>query len=143
MPVGTGGFYPNPGSGTMQQPIYTGPVYQQPAATPQPNTSIAWVRGEAEAYAFPIAAGTSVLLMDRNSMTLYSKTVDMSGRLSMEIYDLVKREDKLEADVVSGIESLDFVKKGEVEKMVSDAVNKAMQKKGSYKPYHKNQKEDE
>lgn len=139
MPIGTGGYYPQ--SGTT--PIYTGPVYQQPASTPYPNTSIAWVKGETEAYAFPVAAGTSVLLMDRDSMALYSKSVDMSGRLSMEIYDLVKRENKVEGNVVSGVELANYVKVEDVHKMVADAVNKAMQKKGLHKPYNKNRKEEE
>lgn len=141
MPIIGGTNYPS--YQTTQTPIYTGPVYQQPNATPQPNTSIAWVRGETEAYAFPVAAGTSVLLMDRDSMALYSKTVDMSGRLSMEIYDLVKRETKVETNATSGVDMEGYAKVEDVEKLVAEAVNKAMQKKGQYKQHHnKERKED-
>lgn len=141
MPIIGGTNYPN--YQATQTPIYTGPVYQQPNTTPQPNTSIAWVRGETEAYAFPVAAGTSVLLMDRDSMALYSKTVDMSGRLSMEIYDLVKRETKVETNATSGVDMEGYAKVEDVEKLVAEAVNKAMQKKGQYKQHHnKERKED-
>lgn len=129
-------FYAMPTASQGTTPIYTGPVYQQPMATPTPNTSIAWVRGEAEAYSFPVAAGMSVLLMDRDSLTMYSKSVDMSGRLSMDVYDLVRRESKSNDKDPSAQSLNDYVTKDELGKIVSDAVDKALHKKGMHKPYN-------
>lgn len=128
MPIGTNGYYPNAGSMTPSMPIYTGPVYQQPNVTPVPNTSIAWVRGEAEAYAFPVSAGSSVLLMDRDSMVLYAKSVDMAGRLSVETFDLVKREPKQPEESTAAMDLSGYVKTEDLEAIVADAVSKALGK---------------
>lgn len=58
--------------------------YQQPQMSqsmqPQQNSSgIVWVQGEAGAKAYPVAPGTSMLLMDSEREQFYLKSTDMSG----------------------------------------------------------------
>ncbi len=63
--------------GTYQSP------YQQPTLTSQTSNStqsgIVWVQGEAGAKAYPVAAGTSMLLMDSEGEQFYIKSTDVSG----------------------------------------------------------------
>lgn len=51
------------------------PSYQPPAM----NNSIIWVQGESGAKAYPVAAGSTVLLMDSESEAFYIKTTDTNG----------------------------------------------------------------
>lgn len=62
--------------------------YQQPFMTPQQITpqptqtnssGIVWVQGEAGAKAYPVAPGTSLLLMDSEREQFYLKSTDVSG----------------------------------------------------------------
>lgn len=63
------------------QPIT--PMMQAPQTTnfnsTSPNNTIVWVQGEAGAKAYPVAAGTSLLLMDSESRQFYIKSTDQSG----------------------------------------------------------------
>ena len=69
-------------------------VVQQPVMPPQVqnnvhgNTGIVWVQGEAGAKAYPVAAGTSMLLMDSEAENFYIKSTDASGKKMTEYYDL-------------------------------------------------------
>lgn len=126
MPFGTGGYYPA-SSAAPTTPIYTGPVYQsQNPSTYAPSITMFWVNGESEAYSFPVSLGQNVLMMDRNSMTIYSKSVDTTGAVSFEIHDLVKRETASanETPDLSG-----YVKVDDLETIVDKAVNKALSKR--------------
>lgn len=66
------------------QPMYS---YNQPqqqqqmsyAPPVQPQNSIIWVQGEAGAKAYPVQAGSNVLLMDSESECFYIKSTDASG----------------------------------------------------------------
>lgn len=121
MPVYGGNYYgqtaPGLGTGT---PIYNGPVYQTPSNN---SPGIVWVSGEEQARNFPVLPGNSLLLMDMNNLTLYSKSVLANGQMALDIYDLIKREpEKQEA-----AQSVDFVKRDELEGLISAAVTKAMQ----------------
>lgn len=53
------------------------PTYQSPINNS--SSSITWVQGEAGAKAYPVAAGTSMLLMDSESECFYIKSSDVSG----------------------------------------------------------------
>ena len=56
------------------------PQLQQTVQVPQqPNTGIIWVQGEAGAKAYPVASGTSILLMDSENECFYIKSTDISG----------------------------------------------------------------
>lgn len=72
-------FYP-----ATYQPMY--PQYQQAVQpTPQmsmasqPQQSIQWVQGEIGARAYPVAPGSSTLLMDSDENRFYIKSADSSG----------------------------------------------------------------
>ena len=43
------------------------------------NNGILWVQGEAGAKAYPVASGSSVLLMDSENENFYIKSTDISG----------------------------------------------------------------
>lgn len=62
-------YYPPVGTG--YQPMFSS---QQ-----QLNNQIQWVQGEAGAKAYPIAPGSTVLLMDSESSVFYIKSSDATG----------------------------------------------------------------
>ena len=85
-------------------PTYNNP-YCQPKAysvsqypwvrqTPtQPSNDLIWVSGEAEALSYPMAPGSSLVLMDMNNAVMYARQVDGTGKtIVFDTYDLVKRE---------------------------------------------------
>lgn len=65
-------------------------IGQQPA-TQMSGNGVLWVQGEAAAKAFLVANGNSVVLWDSESPVIYLKSVDMSGKPSMRIFDLRER----------------------------------------------------
>lgn len=68
--------------------------YQLPFIQPQPaqNNGIIWVKGEAEAKAYPVTPGQSILLMDSDTSVFYIKSVDQSGMpLPLRIFDYTER----------------------------------------------------
>lgn len=102
-------------------PTSVTPVMPVQPMAPQPqgsNLSILWVKSEEEARNFPVAPGSSVMLMNENESAMYLKSTDISGRpFPLETYDLVKREEKKNTE--------DYVKREELEQLVADAVSKA------------------
>lgn len=73
----------NYGFPTTYQPM-TYQVQPQQSYTPQPQMQsqpqgIIWVQGEAAAKAYPVAAGSNVLLMDSEGECFYIKSTDASG----------------------------------------------------------------
>lgn len=67
------GSYPLP----YQQPTITQPT--TPITNPVQSSGIVWVQGEAGAKAYPVAAGSSMLLMDSENEQFYIKSTDVSG----------------------------------------------------------------
>lgn len=63
----------------MMQQSYQQPQQQSYAQMQQPQNGIVWVQGEAGAKAYPVPAGSNVLLMDSESECFYIKSTDMSG----------------------------------------------------------------
>lgn len=134
MPINNNPYYT---TSPASPPIYSAPVYQQPpASSPYANSAqFIWVRGESEARAFPVSFGQSVLMMDRDSMTIYSKSVDMSGQTSFDVFDLVKRE--MVDTSQQQIDLSGYVKSEDLEAIVEKAVNKALHKKNPNRTFSK------
>jgi hypothetical protein len=86
-------YYPNNGAMPdmlnqlrgQQMPV------QQPAPQPQSN-GIVWVQGLSAAKSFPVAANTTVMLLDSESSVFYLKTSDASGMpLPLRVFDYKER----------------------------------------------------
>lgn len=63
----------------------------QPQQMPQQGNGLLWVQGEAGAKAYPVAPGSSVLLMDSEGNRFYLKSADVSGMPSMRVFDYTER----------------------------------------------------
>ena len=70
---------------TGYQPYY-------PQYSPQNNSSIIWVQGEAGAKSYLVAPNNTVQLWDSESQTIYLKSADASGMPSMRILDYTLRD---------------------------------------------------
>ena len=58
----------------------------------QPSNSIVWVQGLQAAKSFPVAANTTVMLLDSESSVFYLKTSDASGMpLPLRVFDYKER----------------------------------------------------
>ena len=71
-----------------------GTLYQQPmqnSMQPQPSNDMIWVLNETEATSYPVAPNNTVTLWDKNSPTIYIKSVDLNGVPSMRILDFSER----------------------------------------------------
>ena len=100
-----GGAYVNPIPNAVQQPI------QQPPD----SVTFEYVTSMEEAYSKN--AGS---YMDRNEPVLYRKSLDQTGMIQFEVFDLVKREQHQNEG--------NFVTKDELADIVADAVRKEMRK---------------
>lgn len=61
-------------------PNYMTPVpLTNPYSASNQNTGIIWVQGLEAAKAYPVASGSSVLLMDSEETKFYIKSTDLSG----------------------------------------------------------------
>lgn len=71
-----------------------------PAPAPAPShNSIVWVQGEVGAKAYPVAPGSSVLLMDSEEAVMYIKSTDNSGMpLPLRVFDYTERTAQAKAD---------------------------------------------
>ena len=72
---------------------YTGTQYQgTQMSSPQQQSGIIWVQGEAGAKSWAVAPGKSVMLMDSESNTFYIKSSDNSGMpMPLRIFDYTER----------------------------------------------------
>ena len=110
------------------------PMMQQPQQMPQnqpqmPQNSsansgngITWVLGEAAAKSFPVGAGQTVILMDREDPVMYMKSVDQSGMpLPLRIFDITERtSDKQGNSIVKSTMTDDFVSRKEFDEFRED-----------------------
>ena len=60
--------------------------FQMPMNRPDPN-GLNWVQGEAGAKSWFVAPGSTVLLMDSESMRFYLKSADMNGIPAMRTFE--------------------------------------------------------
>lgn len=56
-----------------------------------PTSDLIWVLNENEASSYPVMPGNTVTLWDKNTPTIYIKSVNAQGVPSMEILDFKKR----------------------------------------------------
>ena len=116
-------YYPNQ-MPMMQQP------QQMPMQQPQMplNSSanfgngITWVLGENAAKSFPVGAGQTVILMDREEPVMYMKSVDQSGMpLPLRVFDITERtSDKQGNSTAKNTITEDFVSRKEFEEFRED-----------------------
>ena len=100
-----------------------------PQQTPQQNSGIIWVQGEAGAKSYLVAPNTSVALWDSESQTVYIKSADASGMPSMRVLEYVFKTDTetVKAPIQSG-----FVTKRELDVLRGEiAALKAQIEKGA------------
>ncbi len=64
---------------------------QQPLMQPMPSNDMIFVLNETEATAYPVAPNNSVTLWDKNTDTVYIKSVNAQGVPSMRILDYTER----------------------------------------------------
>ena len=76
-------------------------MIQQPMMQAQPLSDMKRVSGEAEARAYLIAPNATVTLWDANAQTVYIKTANAAGQISMRIADYTFREDPAQASTGS------------------------------------------
>ena len=74
MPMNYNNYFP-----AGYQPIMYQPQNQMVPQQQNQSAGITWVQGEAGAKAYPVAAGSSVLLMDSENECFYIKSTDVSG----------------------------------------------------------------
>lgn len=87
-PVGYQPYYPQQQYVPQMSQQATQPVQQ----SPQTNSSIIWVQGEAGAKSYLVAPNTTVQLWDSENQVIYLKSADASGMPSMKILDYKIRE---------------------------------------------------
>lgn len=105
-------YYPNY-YGNQQMPLQ---APQMPQNNVQSSSNgITWVLGENAAKSFPVGAGQTVVLMDREEPIMYMKSVDQSGMpLPLRIFDITERtSDKPNANTTNNISTNDFVSRKE------------------------------
>lgn len=116
-------YYPNqmPMMQQQQQMPMQQPQMQQNASASSGN-GITWVLGENAAKSFPVGAGQTVLLMDREEPVLYMKSVDQSGMpLPLRIFDITERTAAHSESVVAkSATTEDFVSRKEFEEFRED-----------------------
>ena len=116
-------YYPNQ-MPMMQQP------QQMPLQQPQmplnssanSGNGITWVLGENAAKSFPVGAGQTVILMDREDPVMYMKSVDQSGMpLPLRVFDITERtSDKQGNSIVKSTMTEDFVSRKEFDEFRED-----------------------
>ena len=97
-------------------------VPQMPSNAPQNSMNgITWVLGENAAKSFPVGAGQTVVLMDREEPVMYMKSVDQSGMpLPLRIFDITERTAQHTESVVAKPETPDYVSRSEFENFRDD-----------------------
>lgn len=111
--------YPYQGSQTYTTPAVNYPQAQGSFSAPQQTPGIIWVQGEAAAKAYPVAAGTSVLLMDSEDKCFYIKSTDSSGMPQplrvFEYTEVVRTEPQIPQNSHQSFDPNEYVKREELE----------------------------
>lgn len=76
---------------TGYQPFYQVPQQTPPQTQSAPQNAIQWVQGIEGAKAYPVMAGSSVLLMDSEESCFFIKTADAAGMPTLRIFDYSER----------------------------------------------------
>lgn len=91
---------------------------QQPSSMPA-SSSITWVQGEVGARAYPVAAGSSVMLMDSDDKYFYIKSADNMGMPALRkyYYSEVVEEPTKQIEHNHSYDTENLVNKDELEKL--------------------------
>lgn len=107
----------------MQQPQQMPQNQPQiPQNAPQNQSNgITWVLGENAAKSFPVGAGQTVILMDREDPVMYMKSVDQSGMPQpLRIFDITERTTEKNSAAVKNSLTTDYVSRSEFEEFRED-----------------------
>ena len=109
-----------------QQPLRNYPTYpqmqqSQPQVSPQQNNqahnSIIWVQGNAAAKSYPVAPGTTVMMLDSEEPVFYIKTVDASGMPApLRVFDFAERVET----APQHIDTDEFITREEFERRIAE-----------------------
>ena len=104
-------YYPNY-YGNQQMPPQ---APQMPSNAPQNSMNgITWVLGENAAKSFPVGAGQTVVLMDREEPVMYMKSVDQSGMpLPLRVFDITERTIQRTEANTQKVPAADYVSRSE------------------------------
>lgn len=94
-------------------PMYPNMMYQPPAQGMTPPTihaDIVQVSGEQEALNYPVAAGMTQMMIDRDDSAIYIKSAYANGQPTLEVY---RKEEKREMPVQN------YVTREELEEMLA------------------------
>lgn len=93
MNYGYAPFYMPQGFGGQN---YAQPITQPSSPPPsQAESTMLWVLNKNEADSYPVAPNNSVVLWDKNSPTIYVKSMNSNGVPSMRTLDFVERTDNV------------------------------------------------
>ena len=118
-------------------PVYSTPYngyqqnVQQPQMQQQTGSSIVWCQGIEGAKAYPVAAGSSVLLLDSESEMFFIKSVDASGMpLPLRIFDYKERVQNVQQAQPQSpaIDTKDFITREEFEERLAKLTQPAPKK---------------
>ena len=124
-----------------QQP-YMPQSYQQPQSTPPAisQSGIVWVNNEDEAKNYSVAPNNTVYFMNSNEPYFYAKSTDTMGRPTFRKCRLVDESENQRKRV----DLTDYVKREEVENLLTDMVQKEVEKRMSeisFKPAARKQRQ--
>lgn len=92
------------------------PMPMQMPMQPQQTSGLIFVLGEESAKSYPVAPNNTVTLWDKESHTIYVKSVDASGVPSMQILDWTERTNKAAAP---SFDASKFITREEFEKVIA------------------------
>ena len=92
-------------------------------AQPNQNQSLAWVKDEKEVIDYPLQAGQSIFLITQDEKYLYGKSCDQLGKVSLMKKRLI--------DETENQEHTDFIRREELEEIITDHVQKIVERKMS------------
>ena len=139
------GFY---GYQYQFRPVMPSTTQVQPQPQPQPpmqpmqpsNPNVYdWVQGDNAAKAYPLGAGQSIILIDADNPFMFQKSTDITGKPQQLKYfslnEISEEEYKAyfngKTNPQEKVDLSAYVRKDEIEKIVSDATAKAIEKKMS------------
>lgn len=112
-----------------QQPLANYPAYPQLQAPQmqqvqqpqqqnnQTHNSIIWVQGNAAAKSYPVAPGTTVMMLDSEEPVFYIKTVDASGMPApLRVFDFAERVET----APHHIDTDEFITREEFERRIAE-----------------------
>ena len=90
---------------------------QTPMQMPPPSSNgLIFVLGEESAKSYPVAPNNTVTLWDKESHTIYIKSVDASGIPSMQVLEWTEKANKTSAPTV---DTSKFITREEFEKAIA------------------------